>query len=120
MADDVATNVLAVRIEKPASPGAAKQATLATAGWNGGAIGAGAYPGKVIKGMKMAGQHGNSRSTALNVEVVKVDADNNLLFVRGGVPGHNDAIVRIRATVKGPAMPLQAKKQDEGEAAEAE
>ncbi len=65
-----------------------------------GAIGAGAYPGKVIKGMKMAGQHGNSRVTALNVEVVKVDSDQNLLFVRGGLPGHNDSIVRVRATVK--------------------
>jgi large subunit ribosomal protein L3 len=67
---------------------------------HGGAIGAGAYPGKVIKGMKMAGQHGNSRVTALNVEVVKVDPDQNLLFVRGGLPGHNDGIVRVRASVK--------------------
>ena len=68
---------------------------------HGGAIGAGASPGKVIKGMKMAGQHGNSRVTALNVEVVKMDGDQNLLFVRGGLPGHNDGIVRVRASVKG-------------------
>ena len=67
---------------------------------HGGAIGAGAYPGKVIKGMKMAGQHGNSRVTALNLEVVRVDSDKNLLFIRGGVPGHNDAIVRVRVSVK--------------------
>lgn len=67
---------------------------------HGGSIGAGAYPGKVIKGMKMAGQHGNSRVTALNLEVVRVDGDKNLLFIRGGVPGHNDAIVRVRVSVK--------------------
>jgi large subunit ribosomal protein L3 len=68
---------------------------------HGGAIGAGAYPGKVIKGMKMPGQHGNSRVTTQNLEVVKVDAEQNLLFIRGGVPGHNDAILRVRASVKG-------------------
>ena len=89
---------------------------------HGGAIGAGAYPGKVIKGLKMAGQHGNARSTALNVEVVRVDADKKLLFVRGGVPGHNDGIVRVRHTVKGPYVPLAVEvpeSADEG-AAEAE
>ena len=86
---------------------------------HGGAIGAGAYPGKVIKGMKMAGQHGNTRSTALNIEVVRVDAEKNLLFVRGGVPGHNDGIVRVRHTVKGPYVPLSVEKQG-GEGAEAE
>jgi large subunit ribosomal protein L3 len=68
-----------------------------------GAIGAGAYPGKVIKGMKMPGQLGNSRVTALNREIVRVDADRNLLFVRGGVPGHNDGVVRVRVSVKAKA-----------------
>ena len=77
---------------------------------HGGAIGAGAYPGKVIKGLKMPGQHGNSRTTALNVEVVRVDADKNLLFVRGGVPGHNDGIVRVRHSVKGAYVPLAVAK----------
>jgi large subunit ribosomal protein L3 len=67
---------------------------------HGGSIGAGAYPGKVIKGLKMSGRHGNSRVTALNLEVVRVDADRNLLFVRGGIPGHADAIVRVRPSVK--------------------
>ena len=65
-----------------------------------GAIGAGAYPGKVIKGMKMPGRLGNSRVSALNLEVVRVDPERNLLFLRGGVPGHNNAVVRIRASVK--------------------
>jgi large subunit ribosomal protein L3 len=67
---------------------------------HGGAIGAGSYPGRVIKGMKMPGRMGNERVTALNVEVVRVDPEKNLLFIRGGVPGHNDAIVRVRATVR--------------------
>ena len=68
---------------------------------HGGAIGAGAYPGKVIKGMKMPGRLGNSRVTTSNLEVVGVDTEKNLLFVRGSVPGHNDALVRVRPAVKG-------------------
>lgn len=68
---------------------------------HGGAVGAGAYPGKVIKGLKMAGRLGNSRVTALNLEVVRVDPEKKLLFVRGGVPGHNDAVVCVRPTVRG-------------------
>ena len=68
---------------------------------HGGAIGAGAYPGKVFKGMKMAGQYGNSRVTTQNLEVVKVDADKGLLYVKGGVPGHPDAVLRVRSAVKG-------------------
>jgi large subunit ribosomal protein L3 len=67
---------------------------------HGGAIGAGAYPGKVIKGMKMPGRLGNSRVTVLNLEVVRVDPEKNLLFVRGGIPGHDDGIVRVRPSVK--------------------
>ena len=66
---------------------------------HGGAIGAGAYPGKVIKGMKMPGRMGNESVTVRNLIVVKVDAEQNLIFVRGGVPGHRDALVRIRAAV---------------------
>ncbi|MEE2664736.1 MAG: 50S ribosomal protein L3 [Myxococcota bacterium] len=66
---------------------------------HGGAIGAGAYPGKVIKGMKMSGRMGNESVTVRNLIVVKVDADQNLIFVRGGVPGHRNGVVRIRAAV---------------------
>lgn len=64
-----------------------------------GSIGAGASPGKVIKGMKMAGQHGNARVTTRNLEVVRIDAERNLLFVRGAVPGHNNALVKIRKAI---------------------
>lgn len=67
---------------------------------HGGSIGAGADPGKVIKGMKMAGQHGNARITIENLEIVRVDTDRNLLFVRGAVPGHKNGIVKIRTAIK--------------------
>ena len=52
-----------------------------------GSIGACATPGKVFKGMKMAGQKGNVRTTTLNLEVVEGDAERGLLLVRGSVPG---------------------------------
>jgi large subunit ribosomal protein L3 len=65
-----------------------------------GSIGAGASPGKVIKGMKMAGQLGNARVTTQNLEVIRVDTDRNLLFVRGAVPGHKNALVKIRKAIK--------------------
>jgi large subunit ribosomal protein L3 len=67
---------------------------------HGGSIGAGSFPGRVIKGLRMAGRMGNSRVTTLNLEVVKVDPDQGLLFLRGAVPGHTDGIVRVRPSVK--------------------
>jgi large subunit ribosomal protein L3 len=67
---------------------------------HGGAIGAGSYPGRVFKGMKMPGRMGNERVTTLNVKVARVDAERGLLFVNGSVPGHNNAIVRVRQSVK--------------------
>ena len=66
---------------------------------HGGSIGAGAWPAKVIKGMKMPGQMGSERVTVRNLKVVKVEPDQNLLFVRGSVPGHRDGIVAIRKAV---------------------
>jgi len=67
---------------------------------HGGSIGPGSFPGRVIKGLRMAGHMGDERVTTLNVEVVRVDAEKRLLFVRGGVPGHNDAMVRVRPSVR--------------------
>ena len=64
-----------------------------------GSIGAGAYPGKVIKGMGMFGRMGNARVTVRNLEVVRVDSDRNLLMIRGAVPGHNNGLVRVRNAV---------------------
>ncbi len=66
---------------------------------NPGSIGAGAYPGKVIRGMKMAGRLGASRVTTRNLEVVRVDPEQKLLIVRGAVPGAGDGLVRVRAAV---------------------
>jgi large subunit ribosomal protein L3 len=67
---------------------------------HGGSIGPGSYPGRVIKGLRMPGQMGNERVTTLGIEVVRVDPEKRLLFVRGGVPGHNDAMVRVRPSVR--------------------
>jgi large subunit ribosomal protein L3 len=67
---------------------------------HGGSIGAGAYPGRVLKGMAMAGRMGNRRVTTTNLEVVKVDAERSLLFLRGAVPGHKNGLVEVRPAVK--------------------
>ncbi len=67
---------------------------------HGGSIGPGSFPGRVIKGLRMPGRLGNARVTTLNLEVVKVDPDQGLLFLKGAVPGHNDGIVRVRPAVK--------------------
>lgn len=61
-----------------------------------GSIGAGAYPGRVLKGTKLPGRMGNERKTTKNLLLVKVDPERNLLYVRGGVPGHANGIVRVR------------------------
>lgn len=65
-----------------------------------GSIGAGADPGKVIKGMKMAGRHGNARVTTQNLEVIRVDSERNVILVRGAVPGHKNGLVKIRTAIK--------------------
>jgi large subunit ribosomal protein L3 len=52
-----------------------------------GSIGASAFPSRVIKGMRMAGHLGNSRVTVRNMRVERVDQENNLLYLRGAVPG---------------------------------
>jgi len=61
-----------------------------------GSIGASAWPSRTLKGMKAAGHMGAEKVTVRNVEVVRVDAGNNLLIVRGSVPGAGGAIVVIR------------------------
>jgi len=63
-----------------------------------GGTGCSADPSRVIKGMKMAGQYGNARTTVRNLEVVRVDTENNLLLVRGAVPGPAGGYVSIRET----------------------
>ena len=61
-----------------------------------GSIGAASYPARVFKGMRMAGQMGNSKVKDLNLKVIKVVLEKNLLVVKGCVPGHKNAYVIIR------------------------
>jgi large subunit ribosomal protein L3 len=62
-----------------------------------GSIGASAYPARVFKGMKMAGQMGNERVTQRGLHVADVDTERNLLMVRGAVPGPIGGVVEIRS-----------------------
>jgi large subunit ribosomal protein L3 len=61
-----------------------------------GSIGASATPSRVLPGQKMPGQMGNKRITQRGLEVVRVDADQNLLLIRGAVPGPRNGIVEVR------------------------
>ena len=63
-----------------------------------GGTGCSAYPSRVMKGRKMGGQYGNAKSTTRNLKVVKVDAENDLIVVRGAVPGPNGGFVFVRET----------------------
>jgi large subunit ribosomal protein L3 len=65
-----------------------------------GSIGQNQSPGKVFKGKKMAGQMGNKRVTTMSLELVKVDVENNLLLVKGAVPGATGGDVIVRPAVK--------------------
>ena len=65
-----------------------------------GSMGANSTPSRVFKNKKMAGQYGNEQVTILNLEVVKVDAEKNLIAVKGAVPGAKNGIVVLRNSVK--------------------
>ncbi|QNM04867.1 50S ribosomal protein L3 [Qiania dongpingensis] len=65
-----------------------------------GSNGSASDPSKVFKGKKMPGQMGNKRITIQNLEVVRVDAENNILLVKGAVPGPRKCLVTIKETVK--------------------
>ena len=70
---------------------------------HGGSIGTRLTPGMTLKGVRMPGHMGSERVTVQNIKVVRVDADKNLLFVRGGVPGPTGTTVMVRRSVKGAA-----------------
>ena len=59
-----------------------------------------AFPSRVFKGKKMAGQYGNVRTTMRNQKLVRIDAEQNLLLIRGAVPGPNGGYVIIKQTNK--------------------
>ncbi|MCR1840010.1 50S ribosomal protein L3 [Murimonas intestini] len=65
-----------------------------------GSNGSASDPSKVFKGKKMPGQMGNKKITIQNLEIVRVDAENNLLLVKGAVPGPKKSLVTIKETVK--------------------
>ncbi|WP_394524947.1 50S ribosomal protein L3 [Lacrimispora sp. JR3] len=65
-----------------------------------GSNGAASDPSKVFKGKKMPGHMGNKRITIQNLEIVRVDAENNLILVKGAVPGPKKSLVTIKETVK--------------------
>ncbi len=67
---------------------------------HGGSIGMNMTPGHVLKGQKMAGQCGNKRLSVLNLRIHQVIADQNLVLIRGGVPGAKNATVIVRGAVK--------------------
>jgi large subunit ribosomal protein L3 len=66
-----------------------------------GSIGASAFPSRVYPGLKLPGRMGGARVTAKNLRVVKVDPEQNLLYLRGAVPGANDGYLAIRRAKRG-------------------
>jgi large subunit ribosomal protein L3 len=67
---------------------------------HGGSIGTNMTPGRVKKGMKMPGQHGNKTRSVLNQKIVKVVAEQNLILIHGGIPGSRNGLVFVRGAVK--------------------
>ena len=68
-----------------------------------GSIGGCATPGRVFKGMKMAGRHGGDRTTTLNLRVHSVDAEQGVLLIKGAIPGPTGSLVLVRSAAKVPA-----------------
>ena len=69
-----------------------------------GSIGGCATPGRVFKGVRMAGRMGGVRTTALSLTLHSVDADRGLLLIKGAVPGPSGGLVLVRSAVKTPAV----------------
>lgn len=66
-----------------------------------GSIGSSAFPSRVLPGLRMAGQKGSERITTKNLKVVKVDEENNLLYLRGAVPGPKQGYLKIQRAKRG-------------------
>src|SRR6202171_4996957 len=66
-----------------------------------GSIGASAFPSRVMKGMRMAGRMGGDQITVKNLRVTKIDVENNLLYIRGAVPGGRNGLVVVRFAKNG-------------------
>ncbi len=76
---------------------------------HGGSIGNRSDPGKVFKNKKMPGQMGNAQVTVQNLTVVGVEAENNIVLVKGAVPGAKNGYVTVKASVKGKFAPRSTK-----------
>ncbi len=76
-----------------------------------GSVGASADPSRILKGKNMPGHMGHDRVTVQNLKVLKVDAANHLLVVKGAVPGPKNGLLEIRRAIKKP--PKEDKKQEE-------
>jgi len=61
-----------------------------------GSIGCSAYPARVFKGKRMSGHYGAKRKTIKNLEIVRIDAERNLLLIKGSIPGHNGSFVQVQ------------------------
>src|SRR6516165_4080326 len=71
-----------------------------------GSIGASSFPSRVVKGMRAAGRMGGDRVTTRNVKIVQVDAENNLLLLRGAVPGAPGSYIVVRKAVAAKPEPV--------------
>lgn len=65
-----------------------------------GSMGAASYPGKVFKGKNLPGQMGNKKATVQNIEIIRIDLEQNLILVKGAVPGPKKSILTIKNSVK--------------------
>ena len=65
-----------------------------------GGTGCSAYPSRLFKGRRMAGHYGAARTTTRNLKLVRVDEDNNLMLIKGAIPGPNGGLVIVRETNK--------------------
>lgn len=86
---------------------------------HGGSIGMRSTPGRVFKNKKMPGQMGNEQVTTQNLEVAAIDIENNIVFIKGAVPGAKNGYLYIKGSVKGgfPTRDLKAKAAPAAEAA---
>jgi len=76
-----------------------------------GSIGASSFPSRVVKGMRAAGRMGGDRVTTRNLKIVQVDGDNNLLLIRGAVPGAPGTYIVVRKAIAAKKEPqVQAEK----------
>ncbi len=74
-----------------------------------GSIGCSAYPARVYKGKRMSGHFGDKRQTTKNLEIIRIDTQSNLLFIKGAIPGANNGFVQVRTAKTGTKTPAKRK-----------